>query len=199
MIITGAELDISPAYGWQGGPEFNTLIKQLRSGHERRRPLWDVAKHHYVLPFQNITNGAYLQHLKSAFLAARGSAYAFLAKDFSDYRAEGVVFGFGDGVETEFDLLMQYQFGSAFYVRHILHPVDPVFMVDGSPVAASFNATTRKVEFDVAPAESAALSWSGEHRVPVRFASDSFPMTIDNRTAAGYAMNGSVELREVWE
>lgn len=199
MIIQGAELDICPSYGWQGGPEFSTLIKQLRSGHERRRPLWTVAKHQYVLPFQNITNAAYLADLKAAFMVAHGSAYAFLAKDFSDYTAVDAVFGVGDGTETEFDLVLQYSFGAATYVRRILHPVDAVFMVDGTPSAATFNAATRKVEFPSAPSLGAVLSWTGEHRVAVRFASDSFPMSIDNRAGAEYAMNGSVELREVWE
>ena len=197
MTTINAELDICPSFGWQGGPEFNTMVKQLRNGHERRRALWQEAKHHYMLPFQNITNAAYLMELKSAFMAARGSAESFLVKDNSDYIAESEVFGAGDGVETAFDLYIVRTFGSAYYARRILYPVDAVFYVDGIPVAATF--FDGRVVFAVPPDDGAVLSWSGEFRVAVRFASDAFPMTIDNRSGNQYVMNGSVELREVWE
>ena len=197
MTTINAELDICPSFGWQGGPEFNTMVKQLRNGHERRRSLWQEAKHHYILPFQNITNAAYLMELKSAFMAARGSAESFLVKDNSDYIADAESFGAGDGVETAFDLYIVRTFGSAYYARRILYPVDAVFYVDGVPVAATF--FDGRVVFAVPPDDGAVLSWSGEFRVAVRFASDAFPMTIDDRSGADLMMNGSVELREVWE
>lgn len=197
MTTINAELELCPGYGWQVQPEFNTLIKQLRSGRERRRSLWQYVKHRYVLPFQNITDDAYLAHLKSVFLVCRGSAESFLVKDYSDYIADQAVFGAGDGVETNFDLYIVSTFGSASYARRIFYPVNPVFYVDGSPVAATFNDGV--VTFDTAPGNGSVLSWSGEFRVPVRFATDTFPMTIDNRSGDHYVMNGSVELVEVWE
>lgn len=198
-MIIDSELEICPAYGWQGGPEFNTLIKPLRSGHERRRALWEYAKHRFVLPFQNITDANYLMHLKSVFMAARGSANAFWVKDRSDYRAEDTAFGLGDGVETEFDLLLNYQFGIASYARRILYPVDPVFFVNGSHATATFDPVTKRVIFSSAPDDGDVLTWTGEFRILVRFAADTLPMTIDNRSGQHYAMNGSVELVEVWE
>lgn len=197
MTTIDAELLVCPSYGWQGGPEFNTLVKQLRNGHERRRALWQEAKHQYILPFQNISNSAYLNDLKSAYLAARGMAESFLIKDNSDYLAADEIFGVGTGLETEFDLYIVRLFGSANYARRILYPVNPVFYVGG--VAASASFINGKVVFDYPPAEDSVLSWSGEFRVAVRFASDSFPMTIDNRSDDQFIMNGSVELREVWE
>lgn len=197
MTTIDAELEICPAYGWQGGPEFNTLIKQLRSGRERRRPLWDYAKHRYTLPFQNITNAAYLLELKSLFMAARGQAESFLVRDSSDYLANDAVFGFGNGTEDEFDLLIGYTFGSAQYARKIMHPVNPVFYVNGTPATATFSEGI--VTFDSPPSSLAELSWSGEYRVPVRFASDAMPMSIDNISGNNFIMNGSIELIEVWE
>lgn len=197
MTTIDAELEICPAYGWQGGPEFNTLIKQLRSGRERRRPLWDYAKHRYTLPFQNITSAAYLLELKSLFMAARGQAESFLVKDSSDYLADAALFGFGNGAEDEFELLIGYNFGSAEYARKIMYPVAPVFYVNGTPATATFSDGV--VTFDSPPASLAELSWSGEYRVPVRFASDAMPMSIDNISGNNLIMNGSVELIEVWE
>jgi uncharacterized protein (TIGR02217 family) len=198
-MIINAELAIVPAFGWQGGPEFNTLIKRMRSGRERRRSLQEVVQHRYTLPFQNITDSAYLLQLKSAFLAARGAAYTFRAKDYSDYQAEHAIFGAGDGVETEFDLYVPHVFGDASYLRLILYPVDPVFYVDEVVATATFDTDTKKVVFDSAPADNAVLSWDGEFRVLVRFANDTFPMTIDNRSGQNYVLNGSIELMEVWE
>ena len=197
MITINAELDLCPGFGWQVQPEFNTLVKQLRSGRERRRPLWQYVKHRYALPFNNITDAAYLSELKSVFLACRGSAESFLVKDYSDYRVDSEIFGAGDGVEDTFDLFVVSVFGSANYARRIFYPVSPVFYVNGAPASATVSDGV--VTFDSAPADNAVLSWSGEFRVPVRFATDSFPMTIDNRSGEHYAMNGSVELVEVWE
>lgn len=197
MTTIDAELDICPAYGWQGGPEFNTLVKQLRSGRERRRPLWEYAKHHYVLPFQNIDNPDYLDKLKSVFMAARGQAESFLIRDSSDYLADQVEFAVGDGTEDQFPLVVPYVFGSARYDRLILHPVNPVFFVNGVSVTGAFE--DGYVALASPPANGAIVSWSGEYRVPVRFASDALPMSIDNISNGHYVMNGSVEIREVWE
>lgn len=198
-MIIDAELDICPAYGWQGGPEFNTLITQLRSGVERRRSLWVNAQHRYILPFQNITDAAYLTQLKMAYLSAMGSAHSFRVKDFSDYQAENAIFGVGDGVTTVFDLGIVATFGDAAYTRRIVWPVaGAVYTVDGTPASATFDYDTGQLTFDVAPADTAVLRWTGEFRVLVRFASDAFPMSIDNISGNNFIMNGSVELKEVF-
>lgn len=197
-MIIGAELDICPGYGWQGAPEFNTLIKGLRNGHERRRPLWDVVKHRYMLPLNNITEDDYILKVKGVFLAARGSAYSFLVKDQSDYQADEAFFGVGNG-DSSFPLFIQSTFGDATYDRRILFPVNPVFYVNGSVAEAEFDEVSQEVVFASPPANGSLLTWSGEFRVLVRFASDTLPISIDNRMSGSYAMNGTIELVEVWE
>ena len=199
-MIIDAEIDVCPSYGWQGGPEFNTLIKALRSGRERRRPLWGQARHRYLLPFQNITDSTYLSDLKAAYLAAHGCAHSFRVKDYSDFQSSGQAFAVGDGVRDTFELGIQHVFGNASYMRRVMWPVPgAVFRVGGVAAPATFDYATGLLTFDAAPASGAPISWVGEFRVIVRFASDAFPMSIDNRSAEGYAMNGSVELVEVWE
>src|SRR5690606_18742885 len=163
MTTIQAELELGPGYGWWVQPSLNTLHKQLRSGRERRRSLWQYVKHRYVLPFANITDDAYLKHLKSVFLVCRGSAESFLVKDYSDYIADQAVFGAGDGVETSFDLYIVSTIGSATYARRIFYPVNPVFYVDGTPTPAT--VTDGVVTFDAPPANGSVLSWSGEFRV----------------------------------
>lgn len=197
-MIEGAELEICPAYGWQGAPEFNTLIKSLRNGHERRRSLWTTVRHRYMLPLLNVDNAEYLRQVKGVFLAARGSEKSFLVKDASDYQADQAFFGTGNG-GTDYPLFIQSAFGAATYDRRILYPVNPIFYVDEVEAPATYDAETQLVVFDDPPESGALLSWSGEFRVLVRFASDVMPMTIDNRMSSGYAMNGTIELVEVWE
>jgi uncharacterized protein (TIGR02217 family) len=202
MTIIDAELDVCPSYGWQGGPEFNTLIKQFRSGRERRKPLWSTVRHRYILPVMNIKDDEYLAGLKSAYLSAMGSAYAFRVKDWSDFIASNQVFAAGDGVTDTFDISITSSFGDASYTRRIVWPIDPVFTVDGTPVSATFDYDNGVVVFDSPPTDLSVLRWSGQFRIIVRFASDTFPMTIDNRiggAGGSYAMNGSIELMEVLE
>lgn len=199
MILPGVELNVCPAFGWMGGPNFETLIKGLRNGHERRRPVWGTVKHNYSLPFQNIDNDVYLSDLKSLFLAAWGQTHSFLAKDYTDFEVEGSVFGAGDGVQSSFDLIKQYTVGQASYSRRILFPIDPVFFVNGVQASATFDPLTQRVVFSSPPPALSTLTWTGEFRVLVRFASDSFPMSIENRSNAGYTISGSVDLVEVWE
>lgn len=193
------ELEICPSFGWQGGPEFSTLIKTLRSGRERRRPLWDIVRHRYSLPFQNIRRSEQYEELKRIFLACRGSAYPFFVIDRSDYAAENEQFAIGDGAETDFDLSITYPFGDYEYVRPIYHPRGATYTVNGVPATATYNETTRKVEFAVAPADLSVIRWSGEFRTLVRFSNDTLPMSIDNRSGADFVMNGSVDLWEVLE
>lgn len=199
-MIIDAELEICPAYGWQGGPEFNTLIKQMRTGHERRRQLWEYAKHRFTLPFQNIRSVDYLTYLKSIFLATRGSAYAFRVKDQSDYKVKEAVFGKGDGTEAAFHLNIIYHFGPAEYRRRILYPVNPKFFVGGvEDTGAIFDYQTGEVVFSSVPNNQAVLTWTGEHRVLVRFESDALPMAINTAGGGEHRMSGAVELLEVWD
>lgn len=198
-MIIDSELNICPGFGWQGGPEFSTLVKEMQSGHERRRQRWEYAKHRFLLPFAAIEDGAYLTHIKSVFLACRGMAYAFWAKDFTDFRVEQMPFGVGDGVETDYPLTIRYTFGPAEYLRQVSRPINATVYVNGMPDSGvTWDAATRSIKFAAPP--TGPLTWSGEHRVLVRFANDVLPMSIDNRFASGpYAMSGSVELIEVWQ
>lgn len=199
MILEGVELDVCPSFGWMGGPNFETLIKSLRNGHERRRPIWGTAKHNYSLPFQNITNDEYLNGLKSLFLAAMGQTHSFLVKDFTDFYSGDSAFGVGDGETTSFPLIKQYTVGYGSYSRRILFPVGERFYVNGVLSTAMFDPVSQLVVFETPPPPLSSLTWDGEFRVLVRFASDSFPMSIETKGANGFFISGSVDLVEVWE
>lgn len=199
-MFINAELDICPAFGWQGGPSFNTRIKTTQSWMERRNGNNIFCRHNYSLPVQNITDDKYLIYLKQVFMAARGQLYSFKVKDYSDFAAMQEVFGEGDGTRIAFQLAKVSTFGSASYVRMIVRPIAGlVIYADGVPIAAAIDLSTGVVTFETAPAIGVILSWSGEFRVPVRFNSDTLNAIIDSKTGTGtFLVNASIDLIEVF-
>lgn len=200
MTAYATVLDITPAYGWQGGPEFNTRIRALKNGQERRNANWNQVRHRFTLPFQNIRDSAYLADLKSVFLAMRGQTHSFLAKDWSDYQATGEPLGNAPSGTTAVQLQKVATFGSASYTRTITRPRSGTVTVyeDGTPKAGTIDTATGLFTPSAAWDEGKALTADFQFYVPVRFASDFLPMSIDNRTHGAYVMNGSVELIEVF-
>lgn len=200
-MFLDVELDICPAYGWQGGPEFSTRVITLRNWTERRNADNALCRHSYSLPLQNILNADYLLQLKQVFLACRGKLHSFKVKDRADYLADRETFFEGDGVTKVFQLRKDSYFGAASYTRIITKPVVSTvhIYVNGVETAATVDGLTGLVTFGVAPAAGALGTWSGEFRVPVRFNSDSLNTTIDNRSEDDYVVNGSVDLVEVFE
>lgn len=193
------EMDVCPAYGWQGGPVSDVLIRMLRNRHERRNKRGDLMQHTYTLPFQNILAEEYFEDIKNAFMAMGGPTDSFLANDYWDNTATLSPFGTGNGVETSFFLSKRYPFGSAFYDRPITKPVSgAVIRVNGVVTAASVNTLTGEVVFGAPPANASVLTWSGGFRVPVRFADFSLLPSIDTRSRGEFVMNGSCSLIEVF-
>jgi uncharacterized protein (TIGR02217 family) len=193
-----AELDLCPAYGWQTMVNFSTHVVALRNGHERRNQNWAQMKHGFVLPFQNITDSAYLIDLKAVFVAAGGQTESFLAKDNSDFEAANEPLGNAPSGSTPVQLSKSYAFGATTVVRPITRPISASVKQNGSPKAGTFDPTTGLFTPSTAWSAGQPLTWSGEFRVPVRFASDSLQMSIDSRSGEVFLMNGSVELIEVF-
>ncbi len=201
MTFYAVELDLCPAFGWQGGPEFVTRVRELRNRHERRNANAALVRHRYLLPFQNITDADYLTELKNAHLAMRGQTHSFLAKDHADYQAVTESLGVAPSGSAAVQLVKNYAFGAAGYARQITKPVAGAVVYQAG-VAKPGTISTLTGLFTPTTAWTAgqAITWTGEFRVPVRFASDYLPMTIDDRFGSGgaFAMNGSVELTEVF-
>jgi uncharacterized protein (TIGR02217 family) len=196
MIAT--ELDLCPSYGWQGGPEFATRIVTLKNGHERRNANWAQMRHHYTLPFANITDANYLSELKSVFLVVQGMAGSFLAKDHSDYQATNESLGNAPSGSTAVQLQKTYTFGASSFVRTITKPTSVAVKQAGVAKSGTYSATTGLFTPSTAWTEGEALTWTGTFLVPVRFASDLLQMSIDARNSDGAFLNGSVELVEVF-
>ena len=181
------------AYGFRGGPEFRTRVVSLDSGREVRNIQWSRPRHRYTANWLNIPIEGQAK-LRAAFMAARGQAFGFKLKDWGDFEAVAEIIGTGNGTQTAFQLTKTYVFGPSSYTRTITRPrAGATVTVNGTPVSATINTATGIATLAAAPAASAVVRWSGQFDVPVRFASDYFPMSLDNRNA----FNGDIELIEV--
>lgn len=204
MTFYAIQIEEVPGFGWQGGPEFDTLIRYLSNARNKRKPRRQAVLHRYVCPFKNIPITA-ARNIKRVHMGMWGSLHTFLHHDRLDDTASGEVFGTGDGTTTEFQLVKTYAPGAGASYERIITKPDvngvlgggvPVAMVDGTPAEATFNAATGVVTFDVAPGVAAELSWSGMHFVCVRFNRDDLPFSIDNKSGTVFITNGTLELIE---
>jgi uncharacterized protein (TIGR02217 family) len=183
-----------PGYGWDITPVFKTNITDLQNGDEYRNAGWIEVRHRATAPFENINKDAY-REIKRMFLVCRGMLYAFRFRDELDYEANADIFGIGDGVKTEFQLLKISVVDGVEYPRKVYALVaTPTITVDATPTAAfTVNLRTGRIRFDAAPAAAAVLRWSGEFDLWVRFANDEMPFSLDDPDAT----NGAVTLWEV--
>jgi uncharacterized protein (TIGR02217 family) len=196
-MILNEELDPTIAFGFTGGPEFLTRITSLRNGHERRNAEWSQTKHRYTAPFNNISDPEY-REIKRMFMVCRGQLHGFLLKDWLDFEAVDEPFGTGNGSTAAFQLVKVSEADGATYQRTISRPLSVAVKANDVAATGTVDPDTGIFTFDAAPADGAVLTWSGEFRIPVRFASDWLPFSIDNRRGPDYAVNGSVELVEVF-
>lgn len=198
-----AYLDRCPGFGWEGAPRFNTLIVPLQNKRTRRNGEWSQPEWRFVLPFTN-NKPEHYQQVRDMFMACRGRLHAFRVRNWLAYQAQNTLFAYGDGVTTEFQLGRLIEVGGVSYLEQIHalsledDAVDPSVTVNGvAQPAVDFNDRTGRVLFDTAPANGAALRWSGTYDYWVRFAADDLPYTIDNRNGTGeFIVNGAAELEE---
>lgn len=186
-----------PGFGFSGGPEFFTNINPLASGREKRNGEWSVCRHKYTAPFNNVTEEAY-RAVKDVFLVMRGRLHTFLHRDYGDYIATDEPFGTGDGATTTFYLSKTSTVGSGTYQRAITKPaVGATIYVAGVSTGATVSTLDGSVVFATAPASGAALTWTGEFFVQVRFDMDSMPFSLNDKNGGGFITNGSIDLIEV--
>lgn len=192
-----------PGFGFVGGPNFMTNVQSIANGKEKRNADWDICRHKYTAPFKNVSEAAYIA-IKEVFLVVRGKAHTFLHRDWGDFKAVNAAFGTGDGTTTVFQLRKVSTVGAGTYERVITKPnsAAPLELpfsvkVAGVTTGVAVDDTTGLVTFASAPASGAALTWSGEFDVQVRFDTDYLPFSLDDANTGGYVTNGSIDLYEV--
>lgn len=197
------------AFGWEGGPEYNTEIVAMANKAEKRNAQWSQSRFFATVPFLNLSPERY-EHVLAMFEDRMGRWGAFLYRNPLRYTADDVEFGVGDGVTTEFQLVAEVQVGLRKRTRNVYAiyipeedstgeavPSDVIVRVNGSVTPVSIDHDRGIVTFSSAPSMGAVLTWDGEFSHWVRFANDRLPFSIDNRSGDGFATNGMVELVEV--
>src|SRR5690606_34963430 len=91
------------AYGWEGGPEYNTEIVPMQNKAEKRNARWSQSRFFATLPFLNIAASMY-DNILNMFDDRKGKWGAFLYRNRLRYQAIDMPFGVGDGTETVFQL-----------------------------------------------------------------------------------------------
>lgn len=167
-------------YGWQGGPEFKTVIVEMRNGWERRNAEIANARHTFNIPYTNISPEDYMG-IKQLHLIARGRLHSFKFIDELDKEADNEVFATGNGVQKVFQLRKLSLIDGVSYSRNVYVPL-PGITITNNGVSASptIDYDRGLVTFAAAPGNGNALRWTGQFALWVRFNQDDLPFSIDN-------------------
>jgi uncharacterized protein (TIGR02217 family) len=131
--------DIS--YGVVGGPEFNTDVVILKSGHEQRNENWEAARAMFDVS-HGVRSQGQMETLVAFFRSVRGRAHGFRFKDWSDYKTyqasgDGWLGSSATGAAlATYTMAKHYAAGTLDYLREITKPVSGTSTVyrNGSPV-----------------------------------------------------------------
>lgn len=159
---------ILPGQTWPRikSPQFKTLVRRANG---RRFALSLQAQPTYVIRIAySYLRQADFETLCAFFKARSGSADDFLFNDRDDNTATDQVFGIGDGVTLDFQL-----------VRSLAGFVEPVYALAASPTIKKAGVTVTptistqgKVSFATAPGAGQALTWTGSYLWRVAFTKD---------------------------
>lgn len=199
------------AFGWTGGPGFNTDIQQLRSGRETRNADWMHVQHFYSVPFLNIVHSLY-QPIKQMHVVCRGRLGCFLYRDRADDYADDQLFAVAEAGQTEFQLCKISTLDGVSYQRNVYAlyepdtdgdalEVDPEITVDDTPASESDYTVDHDralIVFNTPMTGGEVLRWSGAFAVWVRFDNDRLPFSIDNKSGGEFVLNGSIDLLEMF-
>lgn len=196
-----------------GGPEFRTTVVSTGSGYEQRNADWATARGRWDLSrllYDLTTRDATI----AFFRARQGRAHTFLFKDWADYYI-GMAWNqttktldhigahniwTGNGTSVTFQIRRIYDSGGFTEIRKITRLKTGVRVylngtLQTQPGQCSVNLSTGIITFVTAPAAGAAVGWSGEFYVPVRFDTDTLQIELLNPTVGDVNLP-VVEVRE---
>lgn len=212
MTFYEISFPITPDWGTDGGPGFDTSILTMDSGQENATQRRSTAQHSFNAAAL-VRTASDIATLKAFYLRVGGVSGGFRYKDWTDYTStdEGrtwgddsppavahtdQVLGTGDGTETEFQLVKVYGDTAPQYTRTIRKPVSGTVKVGLDSVNQgsgwTVNTSTGVVTFSAAPGAGVQVSAGFEFDVPVRFG-----VELDRVLAATVSSFGSSGVRQV--
>lgn len=140
------------AYGFTGGPAFDTRISRGDGGGETRVQVVEEPVWKWSALRKNFRDGADVSGLVDWFLARRGALYGFLFLDPADFSTRpnkkdaptslDQVIGFGDGTTTRFRLRKQYPDPGGMTARAFPRRLVPMLGTATAPVAKILQVDT---------------------------------------------------------
>lgn len=173
--MTLAVFPALPGLSWNviKSPEWNTAIQRSVSGKELRVALYSYPTWKFSLSYEVLRAGSEqeLQVLMGFFNARKGAFEPFLFDDPTDNTVTGQIFGYGDGVQTKFQLSRQITG---------IENIEPVFATNGTPhvfitgaETTAWSVSNGLVTFSSPPPTGSVLTWTGGFYFRVRFDKDS--------------------------
>ena len=189
--------DIS--FGAIGGPEYQTEIAILAGGQEHRNMNWSSARIKYNIS-HNIKNKEQIDKIINFFRSKKGRLIPFRFKDWSDYQANNVLIGIGDGKQTHFQLVKQYQSSSFLENRIITKPVKDTVKIkinDEIMTSEKFKVDHNKgiVEFYSPPKDGYEIKADFEFDILTRFDSDYLPITTESKNTYSVSCINLIEVK----
>jgi uncharacterized protein (TIGR02217 family) len=180
--------------------QFATQIQTGASGKEQRASFWTSPRWTYELKLNFVRQSGFsaktmsdeLQQLVTFFNTAQGSLNSFVFVDPVNGNPSGVSFGTGNGSLNAFQLLDNEGYPAGYiqgtpsiYVNGVLKTLTTDYTI---------NSTTGLVTFVTAPANTAALTWTGQFARIVRFDDDA----MDFKRFVNLAWDGgTIKLRSI--
>jgi len=195
--------------GMVGGPTYMNVIQEAISGQEQRVRVWARCRGEWDIGYTILdtaeTAGTF-RAVVALFRAHFANLYPFPFKDWGDYQLTDEIIGIGDGSDTTFQIIKVYDPsrillatpGSRTYVREIYLPRSGlVVKVNGvtKTIATDYTiGSTGIITFTSAPANTHAITVTGEFDVPVRFNTNKLDLVINE---LNIAQINSLSIREV--
>lgn len=178
MAYINAILDEAVAYGFEGGPEYNTIVVDLENGLTHRDSAWMYPRHKYTAQFDNMDDDD-RDAVIEVFHAVRGQRHSFKFKDWNDYVANAEPLNVEVGTTNPVQLYKTYNFGPAYTIRLIQAIATATIFNGVTPVNGTLDTETGVFYPNEAWA-SGLYTWSGEFYVWVRFTQDYNSFTINS-------------------
>lgn len=164
-------------------PMWRTLHQESVSGQDNPIPLWSFPRWRYELTYSAFNSGASafqglpateFQALAAFFNVVNGGASVFQYTDVDDGAVTNQLFGTGDGATVAFALSRTMTgAGGVTFNEPVFAPTITNVKIAGTPTGAYTLGTQGLVTFTSAPANGAALTWTGTFNWLCRFDEDS--------------------------
>ena len=184
------------AYGFEGGPTYNTRIVVTPGGEEKRAAWWSNARGRWNATHKGKTQ-AETDILVAHFRAVKGRAHGFLFWDRADYQvtgSDGILSLLAGSPSDQYQMYKRYTRGALTEDRLTQKPESGTVTVSGGGTYA-VDYTTGIVTHT---AGNAPTGWTGQFYVPVRFDTDELKIEIIEKGADGFLYTwGDIPIIEI--